>query len=111
MDLHAHMIAPLANLVREVREIKVTCNTGTKKKKWYCPHVHQEVFDKVKRIVVEEVILAYPSYGELFEIYSDASKRQVSAVITQNEKSLAFFLRKLNRAQQKYYITELGIFQ
>ena len=43
---------------------------------------HQQAFEEIKRTVSEEVILAYPMYGELFEIYTDASTRQLVAVIT-----------------------------
>ena len=54
-------------------------------------------------------MLAYPKYGEVFDIYTDASTRQLGAVITQNGKPLAFFSRKLSKAQQKYSITELEL--
>ena len=54
-------------------------------------------------------MLAYPKYGEVFEIYTDVSTRQLGAVITQNERPVAFFSRKLSRAQQKYSITELEL--
>ena len=54
-------------------------------------------------------MLAYPKYGEHFDIYTDASMRQLGAVITQNGKPLAFFSRKLSKAQQKYSVTELEL--
>ena len=54
-------------------------------------------------------LLAYPKYGEVFNIYTDASTRQLGAVITQNGRPLAFFSRKLSKAQQKYSITELEL--
>jgi len=54
-------------------------------------------------------LLAYPKYGERFDIYTDASTRQLGAVITQNGKPLAFFSRKLSKAQQKYSVTELEL--
>jgi hypothetical protein len=87
----------------------VTRSAGTKKKKWYWAQIHQDAFDLVKRTLAEEVILAYPDYGEVFEIYTDASQRQLGAVITQKEKPLAFFSRKLNNAQTKYSVTELEL--
>ena len=76
------MIAPLTNLVTETGETKVTCSAGTKNINWYWAQVHQYVFDLVKRTLAEEVILAYPDYGEVFRIYTDASQRQLGAVIT-----------------------------
>ena len=57
----------------------------------------------------EEVILAYPTYGEVFDIYTDASQRQLGAVTVQDNRPLAFFLRKLNEPQSKYSITELEL--
>ena len=63
----------------------------------------------VKRTLAEEVILAYPTYGEVFEIYTDASQRQLGAVIVQDNRPLAFFSRKLNDPQSKYSITELEL--
>ncbi|MDY6959586.1 MAG: ribonuclease H family protein, partial [Halobacteriota archaeon] len=41
-----------------------------------------------------------------FVIYTDASKVQLGAVITQNEKPIAFYSRKLNSAQRNYTTTE-----
>ena len=45
-------------------------------------------------------------YEELFEIYTDASTRQLSAVITQNGRPIAFNSRKLSSPQTKYSVTE-----
>ena len=54
-------------------------------------------------------MLAYPDYNEPFEIFMDASTRQLGAVITQKGRPLAFFSRKLNAAQEKYTVTELEL--
>ena len=70
---------------------------------------HQESFDKIKDCLSRKILVAYPKYGEVFDIYIDASTRQLGAVITQNGKPLAFFSRKLSKAQRKYSITELEL--
>ena len=57
------MITPLTHLVGETGETKVTRSVGNKKKNWYWAHVHKEVFDLVKRPLVEEDMLAYSTYG------------------------------------------------
>ena len=54
-------------------------------------------------------MLAYPNFNESFEIYTDASTRQLGAVITQNNRPIAFFSRKLNDSQRKYNVTELEL--
>ena len=66
-------------------------------------------FEQIKQTLAREVILAYPTYGKPFDIYTDVSTRQLGAIITQNGRPLAFFSRKLNSAQMKYSITELEL--
>ncbi len=56
------------------------------------------------------VLLAYPDYSILFEIYTNASSRQLGAVITQNGRPIAYFSRKLTITQMKYSVTELELF-
>ena len=75
------MIAPLTDLVGEVGYMKVTRANNTKKKHWNWTDKHQEVFDLIKQILAKEVILVYPQYGSILDIYTDASTRQLGAVI------------------------------
>jgi hypothetical protein len=44
-----------------------------------------------------------------FEIYTDASSAQLEAVITQDNRPIAFFSRKLSKMQQKYSVTEIEL--
>ena len=41
-----------------------------------------------------------------FEIYTDSSKYQLGAVITQKNRPLVFFSKKLSTAQLKYSVTK-----
>ena len=70
----------------------------TKKKKFYWSNKHQEAFEAIKKVIVREVMLAHPDYNGPFEIFTDASTRQLGAVITQKGRPLAFFSRKLSAA-------------
>jgi len=54
-------------------------------------------------------VLAYPCFSKPFEIYTNASTLQLGAVITQENRPIAFFSRKLSGAQSKYTITELEL--
>ncbi|MCP4746765.1 MAG: hypothetical protein GY874_11590 [Desulfobacteraceae bacterium] len=38
-------------------------------------------------------MLAYPDYSKPFEIYCDASTRQLGAVVVQNNRPIAFLVR------------------
>ncbi len=53
--------------------------------------------------------MAYPDYSEVFEIYTDASSKQLGAVITQKNRPNAFFSWKLSVAQRKYSVTEIEL--
>eukprot|EP00804_Cyclotella_cryptica_P021708 CCRYP_012871-RA/>CCRYP_012871-RA protein AED:0.34 eAED:0.56 QI:0/0/0/1/0/0/2/0/231 len=70
---------------------------------------HQKAFDDVKATIAKDVSLAYPDYTKGFEIYTDGSKRQLGAVITQNNRTIAFFSRKLSVCQQKYSVTKIEL--
>ena len=74
----------------------------SKNVKWTWTPKHQEAFVKVKQIVSHEVMLAYPDFNKPFDIHTDASKRQLGAVISQEKCPIAFYSRKLNPAQVWY---------
>jgi hypothetical protein len=103
------MLAPLTALVGECGQTKVTKAKGTKKRPWHWDEVNQRTFDHVKATIARDVILAYPDYSEVFEIYTDASSKQLGAVITQKNRPIAFFSRKLSVAQRKYSVTKIEL--
>ena len=78
----------------------------SKNVKWHWTDVHQKAFDTMKRIMAREVILAYPDFNKPFEIHTDASKTQLGAVISQDDKPIASYSRKINPAQTRYTNTE-----
>ncbi len=82
------MLAPLTALVGECGQTKITKAKGTKKVPWHWEEVHQRSFNHVKAtiprdVVLGDVVLAYPDYSEVFEIYTDTSSKQIGAVFTQ----------------------------
>ena len=88
------MLAPLTSLVGECGHTIVTrAKKKTKKKAWHWDEVHQIAFDNVKATIARDLVLAYPDYSQDFEIYTDASSKQLGAVITQGNRPIAFFSR------------------
>ncbi len=85
------MLAPLTSLVGECGQTKTTKAKGTKKVPWHWDAVHQRAFDHVKATNAKDVVLAYPDYSKVVQIYTDASSKQLGAVITQENKLIAFF--------------------
>ena len=108
-EKRSDVLAPLTDLVGESGETKVTKRNGTKKIPFHWDQSHQKAFEAIKTTIARDVVLAYPDYSHVFEIYTDASSRQLGAVITQRGRPIAFFSRKLSTAQQKYSVTELEL--
>ncbi len=81
----------------------------TKKKPWRWDPIHQQAFDDVKAAIAKETVLAYLYFLKPFEIYMDASSTQLGAMITQNNRPIAFFSRKLSTTQQKNSVTEIEL--
>ncbi len=103
------MLAPLTALVGECGQTKITKAKGTKKVPWHWDKVLQRAFNHVKATIARDVVLAYPDYSEVFEIYTDASSKQLGAVITQKNRPIGFFSRKLSVAQCKYSVTKIEL--
>ena len=105
----SEMLAPLSDLVAECGETKTTKKNKVKKAPWKWDPIHQAAFDCVKATIAKEVVLAYPDFSKPFEIYTDASTLQLGAVITQDNRPIAFFSRKLSETQTRYTVTEIEL--
>jgi hypothetical protein len=95
----SEMLAPLTDLVGECGETKTTRMNKTKKKPWRWDLIHQQAFGSIKAAIAKETVLAYPDFSKPFEIFMNASSMQLGAVITQDNRPLAFFCRKLSKMQ------------
>ena len=89
----SHLLAPLTALT-------------SKTVKWQWTDKEQKAFNEIKKVISRDVLLSYPDFSKPFVIYTDASKVQLGAVITQDGKPIAFYSRKLNSAQRNYTTTE-----
>jgi hypothetical protein len=103
------ILAPLISLVGECNQTKVTKAKGTKKVPWHWDEVHQRAFDHVKATITREVVLAYPDFSKVFEIFTNTSSKQLGAVITQEIRPIVFFSQKLSTTQSKYSITKIEL--
>jgi hypothetical protein len=103
------MLCPLTTLVGDCGQTKVTRAEGTIKVPWHWDEVHQRAFNHVKATVAREVVLAYPDFFTVFEIYTNSSIKQLGAVITQENRPIVFFSRKLPTMQRKYSVTKIEL--
>ena len=67
--------------------------------------MHQEAFDNLKHVISKEVLLSYPDFSKPFDIHTDDSDLQLGAVISQDNKPIAFYSHKLKNTKK---ITLLG---
>jgi hypothetical protein len=104
-----NMLAPLTSLVGECGQTKTTKAKGTKKVPWHWDEVHQRAFDHVKATIAKDVVLAYLDFIKVFEIYTDASSKQLGAVTTQENRPILFFSWKLSDTQRKYSVTKIEL--
>jgi len=85
----SHILAPLTTL-------------SGKSATWKWTDDCEKAFESIKRTIARETLLNFPDFNKEFHIYTDASDYQLGAVIMQDDKPLAFYSRKLNKAQKNY---------
>lgn len=87
------MLAPLTRLTSKNVPFKWT-------------EVEQKAFDEIKRKITKDTMLTYPNFNKPFDVHTDASDKQIGAVISQEGKPVAHFSRTLNSAQKNYTVTD-----
>jgi hypothetical protein len=89
----SEMLAPLTDLVGGCGYSKLDKAQRKRKIPWHWNTEHQKSF----AAITQDVALAYPEFLKEFEIQTDGSSHQIGAVITQDNRPLAFFSRKLTK--------------
>lgn len=69
-------------------------------------NVHQDSFEKLKKTLMEEVMLAFRDFNEMFYCTTDASDYGIAGMLSQgtppNDRPIYFFSKTLNEAHRKY---------
>jgi hypothetical protein len=84
-----------------------TDQSGLKKKapiKW--TDEMQKAFNKMHLLMAANALAAYPHHNKRFDVYTDASDFKLGACIIQEERPVAYFLRKLKKSQPNYTTME-----
>jgi hypothetical protein len=90
---HAATLAPLTDLCGQ-------------KKKFVWAADQEQACQQIKELLAQDTMLTYPQFDKPFVVYTDASKKQIGGVITQENKPLGFFSKKLTDTQRRYPVTE-----
>ena len=91
----SHILSPLTE-----------ASSGPKGRKIKWTNDLEQAFCNLKKMISEETLLNYPNWTKPFTIHTDASDYQLGAVISQDNKPIAFFSRRLSKAQKNYTTTE-----
>jgi len=79
--------------------------TATVRKYNWMPEM-DAAFQKTKALMATDGLCAYPNHNKPFVIYTNASDLQMGAIITQENKPVAYWSQKFNEAQLNYTTME-----
>ena len=77
----------------------LTSLTGTK---FEWKPEHQQAFERMKKLMATDILIAYTNHNKPFHIYTDASNFQLGAAIFQDGKPVMHYTRELDSAQKNY---------
>eukprot|EP00957_Ditylum_brightwellii_P053002 4018441-Ditylum_brightwellii.AAC.1 len=66
-------------------------------------------FNKIQYLMAADALAAYPDHNMHFNIFTDALDFQVGACIMQGGRIVAYYSKKLNKAQKSYTTMEKEI--
>ncbi len=76
---------------------------------WQWDPIHQQAFEDIDATITKEAVLVYPGFLNPFKVYANASTMQLGAMITQDNRPIVFFGRKLSVTQHKYSVTKIEL--
>jgi hypothetical protein len=63
----------------------------------------EKSFKVLKEKITEQLILVLPDFGKTFQVRCDSSGLAIGAVLSQDNRPIAYFSEKMNDSNQKYY--------
>jgi hypothetical protein len=62
----------------------------------------EKSFNLLKRKITDQPVLVLPYFLKTFQVKCDASEFAIRAVLSQDDRPIAYFSEKLNEAKEKY---------
>jgi hypothetical protein len=91
-------------LIRNFSGVSATMMNTVKKrhKSFHWTEETEKSFKLLKRKITEQLILVFPDFQKTFQVKCDASGFAIGAVLSQEDRSIAYFSEKLNEVKLKY---------
>jgi hypothetical protein len=70
----------------------------------------RQILPRNKKLISKNTMLIFPDFNKVFEIHTEASDYQLSLVISQDQKPIAFYSKKLTTTQHSYTVKTLNEF-
>lgn len=72
--------------------------------------LQQKSFDDLKQALIDQVVLSFPDFNQLFYVTTDASDVAIGAMLSQgelpNDRPISFYSKVLNETQKRYSTIE-----
>jgi hypothetical protein len=90
--------------IRNFSGISATMMDTVKKrhKSFHWTKEAEKSFNLLKQNITEQLVLVLPYFQKTFQIKCDASGFAIGAVLSQEDRPIAYFSEKLNEAKEKY---------
>ena len=90
-----HVLDPMSEVYINLKYRKIIWNDAL-----------EQSFKEIKHIISAETSLNSPNWAIPFTVKTDAYDKQLGAVISQNNKPMYFFSKRLKESQHNYNTTE-----
>ena len=105
---YRHFVKGFTNIVAPLYNLTSGENKDKKSEHLDLPQEAHEVFDCLKAVCLQAPILAFPDFGKLFLLETDASGKGLGAVLSQKQSDgryhpIAYASRIMTEAEQRYH--------
>jgi hypothetical protein len=70
---------------------------------------HQQGFNAMKALIVQDCILRYLDHNKPFNVHTSASNYQLAAILVQEGIPVTYYSQKLTNAQKNYATLEMEL--